>query len=547
MGIFNYLSSNSFGTTGTPMYTSVYSPITFKYKESNAKNIDNLIKGFIYYDNGDYTRAIKYLKKETKKTDNAYLYYVLSKLYLKNREYKKSLSLINLAIKLERVKSKKYLILKATILAGNNNINSSIAIVKNILKKDPADLKALLFLSKLYIFKKDFKTAVLYLNIAKLNHPLNINAYYILSGLYIIGNETQKAEENLLKLIQIDPYFKKGYLRLSHIYTASGNKKNATKILRNYLKIDPHSKTILYQLAALSYSMRKYSVAREYFFKFLNITKNNRNMLGSRENAFLLIGLSYTFQKKYLKGLIYFNMPTTGEYFINAKLESIRIYLILYRKGRNKKYAAKIKNIVNALLSKPGLKKNVEIYYYPAIALSEINDLNDAKNILLRSLKYFPRDTLLLYELGSVYHALKDEKKTNLTMQKILTIDPQNANALNFTGYCLALKSKDIADLKKAKMLIEKALHVNKNAPYILDSLGFVYYKSKKYDKAMKYFKLAVKKLSRSSTVLKHMGMDYLMLKDYKQAMKYFKKSYKIKGSKETKDYIKRAQTMLHH
>jgi uncharacterized membrane protein (DUF106 family) len=67
----------------------------------------------------------------------------------------------------------------------------------------------------------------------------------------------------------------------------------------------------------------------------------------------------------------------------------------------------------------------------------------------------------------------------------------------------------------------------------------------------MKFFKLALKKLGKSSTVLKHVGMDYFRLKKYEKALKYFKESYKIKKSKEVEDYIKRIEnisnTILNH
>lgn len=544
-GIFDSFIPNSFGATAAPT----------PFKSLNPKNINNLITGFIYYDNGNYSRAIKYFEKETKKTNNDYWYYTLSKVYFKNKEYKKSLLSINLAIKLKKIKSSKnltkndikYLILKAKILAENNNIDESIGILKFILKKDPLNLNTLLFIAKIYIYKKDFKTAILYLNIVKLNYPDDMNAYYILSKIYIAENKTQKAEENLLKLIKIDPYFKKGYFQLSAIYILSGKEENAMKVFDRYLKIDPYSKTALYQSAVLNYALKKYGIARKLFKNFLNITGKDKNMLNFRNNSFFFIGLSYVFQKNYTKGLVYLNGLKFGKHYVDSKLEEVEIYLILYKKSKNDEYKAKIKGIINTLLTNPKLKKNLKVYYYPAIALAEVKNFKESKNVIQKGLKYFPDNTALLYELGSAYHSLKEEKKANLIMQKILRIDPLNAEALNFVGYYLAVRNKGSGDLIKAKMLIEKALSVDKNSPYILDSLGFVYYRYKEYAKAMKYFKLAIKKLSKSSTVLKHIGMDYFMLKNYKKAMKYFKESYKIKKSKKVGNYIKRTQIMLLH
>ncbi len=536
-GIF----SSSFG--------AVTKPVSLKPLNSlNSKNINNIVTGFIYYDNNDYVPAIKNFKEETKKLNNYYWYYILSRVYFKNKEYKKSLFYINLAIKSKKIKLNKkltkndvkYLILKAKILAENNNLEKSIGILKSILKKDPFNLKALLFISNLYIYKKDLKTAILYLNIIKLNYPDNMNAYYILSKIYIAENKTQKAKENLRQLIKIDPYFKKGYFQLAAIYILSGKEENAINVFDGYLKIDPYSKTALYQSAVLNYAIKKYVTARKHFFNFLNIAKKDKNMLNFKNNSLFFIGLSYVFQKKYAKGLIYLDKLQFGKHYVDAKLEEVEIYLILYKKNKNDKYKAKIKGIVNTLLTNPRLKKNLKVYYFSAIALAEIKNFNESKNAIQKGLKYFPDNTALLYELGSTYHSLKEEKKANSVMQKILKIDPLNAEALNFVGYDLAVKNKD---LRKAKIMIEKALKVDKNSPYILDSLGFVYYRYKEYNKAVKYFKLALKKLGKSSTVLKHLGMDYFMLKNYKKAMKYFKKSYKIKKSKEVKRYIRKMRT----
>ncbi len=529
------ISEPSFGATTKPA----------SFRPLNSKDIDNLIAGFVCCDNSDYISAIKYFKKEPEKTNNDYWYYILAGVYFKNRDYKKSLSCINLAIKLKKIKLNKnltqsdikYLILKAKIETENNNLEKSIGILKSILKKDPLNLKALLFISNLYIYKKDLKTAVLYLDIAKLNYPNNMNAYYILSKIYAAENKKQKAEENLLQLIKIDPYFKKGYFQLTAIYILSGKEKNAIKLFDRYLKIDPYSKTALYQSAVLNYAVKKYGIARKRFFNFLNIANKDKSMLNFKNNSLFFIGLSYIFQKKYTKGLTYLNKLRFGKHYTDAKLEEVKIYLILYKENKNDKYKAKIKNIINSLLINPQLKKSLKVYYFSAIALTEINNFSESKNVAQKGLKYFPDNTALLYELGSAYYSLKEEKKANSVMQKILRINPLNAMALNFAGYYLAVRDKDLGE---AKIMIKKALRVDKNSPYILDSLGFVYYRYKEYKKAMKYFKLAVKKLSKSSTVLKHIGMDYFMLKNYRKAFKYLKKSYKIKKSKEAKRYIMR-------
>ena len=60
-------------------------------------------------------------------------------------------------------------------------------------------------------------------------------------------------------------------------------------------------------------------------------------------------------------------------------------------------------------------------------------------------------------------------------MQELLVIDSNNAEALNFVAYGLALENRD---LDVALEYAEKAVNL-KPAPHILDTLGWVYYQRK--------------------------------------------------------------------
>ena len=505
--------------------------------------------GFIYYYNGDYPDAIKYFKKKSANLlKNSYFNYILAALYFKNREYQKSLKHINLALNLtpQNIKNRltkteiKYLILKAKITANQGNIKQSTDILKHILQKNPYNLKTLLFISNLYIYKKDLKTAAFYLNIIKLNYPDSINAYYLLSKIYTAQNKNKKAERNLVSLINIDPYFKKAYFRLAAIYILNGRGKKAINVFDKYLKINPYSKTAIYQSAILEYALKNYRASRKHFLNFIDIAQNSKDNSRLINNAYFFIGISYALQKNYKKGLFYLNKLKPGRHYIDAKLQEIEIYISGYKKTGDIKYRKYTEEIISGMLSDKKINKNLKFYYFSAIALAELKDYRMSEYIVKKGLLKFPHNTALLYELGSAYHALKKDGQAYAVMKKILKINPYDANALNYVGYYLAVKNKN---LKKAEMLIKRALSYDKNSPFILDSLGFVYYREKKYAEALKLFRTALKKLGKSATVLKHTGMDYFMLKNYKKALEYLEKSYKIKKTKEVERYIIKIKT----
>ncbi len=508
----------------------------------SSSDIQKIIKGFIYENYGNYNKYLETSKNILKKSDSAIGYYYLAKLYLKNKNFKKAKYYIDKTIKISHKKNKtNYYILKTKIYLNENKIKKSLDTLNFILKKDPSNKHALLLIAGIYKFQKKFVEASYYLNLLKLYYPDDIYSYYELSKIYIEENNPAKAIKNLKEVIKLNPYFKESYFQLTAIYTVIGKEKQALNILKKYLKYNPHNSFALYQSGLINYAVKNYKLSRKYFLKLLHSISIGK--INLRNNAYFFIGASYYFQNNYPKSIKYLSMVKYGQHYVDSRFQKIEIYLALNNKTKNhKKYDAKINYIINKLIHNKKLEKKLKVYYFSAISLVEIKRYKKANNILNKGLKYFPKNTALLYQLGLDCHFLHNNKKSIKIMNKVLAINPMSANALNFKGYYLATHKKNII---KAKKLIKKALSIKPNSPYIMDSMGFVYLRLKEYKKALLYFKRALKKLNNSSVVLRHTGVDYLMLKNYAEAKKYLKLSEKIKKSNETLKYLKKLKNTI--
>ncbi|RZD15601.1 MAG: hypothetical protein EVJ46_08695 [Candidatus Acididesulfobacter guangdongensis] len=509
----------------------------------SSSDIQKVIKGFIYENYGNYGKSLYNLKSALKKSRSAAGYYELSRLYLKNKNFTKAIYYINKSIKTASGKYKtNCYILKTKIYLSGNKIKKSLDILNFILKKHPSDKQALLLIADIYKFEKHFTAAAAYLNLLKLYYPTDIDSYYELSKIYILENKSAKAIKNLKEVIKLNPYFKEGYFQLTAIYTITGKERSALNILKKYLRYNPLSNFALYQSGLINYAVKNYGAGRKYFFRLLHSMPTSRLKTGKeiniRNNAYFFIGASYYFQNNFKKSIKYLKSIKYGHHYINSRLQEIEIYLTLNKKNKNSTNNAKINDIINKLIHNKKLKKKLKVYYFSAISLEEIKQYKKAENILHKGLKYFPENTSLLYQLASDYHFLHNNKKSIKIIDKVLAIDPTDADALNFKGYYLAVHKKNITEAEK---LVKKALSIEPDSPYISDSLGFVYLRLKKYNKALLYFKRALKKLKNSSTVLRHTGLDYLMLKNYDKAEKYLELSEKTKKSPLTLKYLKEA------
>ena len=87
-------------------------------------------------------------------------------------------------------------------------------------------------------------------------------------------------------------------------------------------------------------------------------------------------------------------------------------------------------------------------------------------------------------------------------LRKTIAAKPDFAAAYNALGYSFADRN---IKLDEAVTLIEKALTLSPNDHYMLDSLGWAYYRKGKLDKAIKYLEQAYQ-VNQDPEIAAHLG-----------------------------------------
>ncbi len=163
-----------------------------------------------------------------------------------------------------------------------------------------------------------------------------------------------------------------------------------------------------------------------------------------------------------------------------------------------------------------------------------------AISLLRKGLEYWEEDSALRYDLAILYDKIGKRIKGIREAKKILKYDPENANALNFIGYTLC----DMGySLKRAEKFIRKALELEPDSGYIIDSLGWLYYKKEEYEKAYELILKAHKLINRDPIVLEHLGDINIKFRKIDEALKYYKEAHKLYDN--DKDYQKRLQKKI--
>jgi tetratricopeptide (TPR) repeat protein len=159
------------------------------------------------------------------------------------------------------------------------------------------------------------------------------------------------------------------------------------------------------------------------------------------------------------------------------------------------------------------------------------NDQEDqAEKILLKTIRQYPLDEGVKLSLAEIYQRQGRYDEMENLLRSILAADPYSSSALNFLGYSLAERG---VRLDEAQKLIVQAMEIQPDDGFIQDSLAWVYYQKKEYQKAKTMIEVALEREPEEATLWLHYGDILVALGEKQQARQAYKKAIKYEKKKE--------------
>ncbi|NPD20059.1 tetratricopeptide repeat protein [Rhodophyticola sp. DY48A3-103] len=131
---------------------------------------------------------------------------------------------------------------------------------------------------------------------------------------------------------------------------------------------------------------------------------------------------------------------------------------------------------------------------------------SDALDLVDRSRE---RTWFLYYARGISYDNLEQWEEAEADFRAALELSPGQPNVLNYLGYSLVEQRRN---LDEALDMIERAVTARPTSGYIVDSLGWVFYRLGRYEEAVDPMERAVELLPNDSIVNDHLGDVYWMV-----------------------------------
>jgi len=127
------------------------------------------------------------------------------------------------------------------------------------------------------------------------------------------------------------------------------------------------------------------------------------------------------------------------------------------------------------------IEQRVQVRQAESQLLRDANDNEGAYAVLAQALKEYPDSPELLYDAAMVAEKLDHIDDAVARLSRVVELKPDDAQALNALGYTLVDRTKRTSE---GLVLIEKANKLAPDDAFILDSMGWAYFRLGRYGEA---------------------------------------------------------------
>ncbi|PID40796.1 MAG: hypothetical protein CR984_01340 [Proteobacteria bacterium] len=313
-------------------------------------------------------------------------------------------------------------------------------------------------LARVYANKKDYKQVETQLRKIVASHPKDVRARVELGDFLFVRNEPEKAETVYEETVREHPDNPLGYLRLSRLRQKQADESGALEALERGTAANPTSKPLVTALV-------KVCVA----------------------------------QKRYDRGL-----AACQGYIDSAGKDVLAYNLLGYLDIARKRYASAEKMLNHAVELQP---LNPAVHNNLARLYMMQGKKAEAVANLEATIAKIPGSGAAYLTLGLIYQQDKAYEKAIAVYQQALANNPDFWFAANNLAFLMGETSTETADLEDALELANQALLKRPDDPSALDTVGWLYYRLGKYNKALLLIEQAAARAPDTVIIHSHLGM----------------------------------------
>ena len=494
-----------------------------KQVQLDGDSLFNLLAAEFAGNRGDTETSLKYYREAAESIEDSRLFARTAYIALYGEKYDEALIALDRwrefepgATDLPRMYAVTYLKLEQP--------ENAAPYVKEILSgSDGSSVDEALAVKQLLAKKASTKDA--YVVLQKLNDTEEKNKHLlILQSRY--AAQLKKYDESLAildQVLEIDPSLHEVLIIKAKVLTAQGRHEEAAVLIKQLLDELPENNALRLQYARmlveqqnLEAAIKQYSILYERMpedagialsLALLNIETKKLDKAVEVFEHLLEIDKKIPVANYYLgriaqnqgddkQAVAYYLRVKYGEYVFDAQLRTGVLLAVL---GKTDEGLAKLEALAE---EQTDWALRVKSYLAQGEILRHQKRYKEGVEMYSRALQQKRDDTNLLYARGLMAEKVDRLDMAEADLLKVISKEPDNANALNALGYTLADRT---LRYQEALDYIKRAAELVPDDPAILDSLGWVSYRLGKMDEALKWLSKAFEMLE-DAEIAAHYG-----------------------------------------
>lgn len=450
-------------------------------------------------------------------------------------------------------------VLLAGLYTGAKLYDQAIEQFETVYQMDETKEEAVLFVGAIYAEQGDFEKAENHFRrVLKINgFKSKSQAYYYLGKINYEKDrsDTETTLKHLRKSIQLNPENREAVVALAQILIEIEANDEAERVLFKYQDSKGPDPEMTRMLARIYLNEQKFSEASEQLETLSQFDPENMSLkiqrallymeLKQKDRAIALLkqilkeepeldkarfylGALYLDKAEIQKAIAQLEeIPPLSTYYIDSRIQISQ----LHKEAGNFSGA-------EAVL-KEGIQSRSDAPEFVA-ALATVYDAQkkyrQAKESLEEALPKFPENTQLRFFLGSILDRLGQTDESIKAFKAALEIDPDHVQSLNYLAYTYAELG---TNLDEAEVFAKKALRLAPNDPYILDTVGWIYFKKGNFEEAQKHIEAAYRQKPDEAVIVEHLGDVYVKTESWSRAAAMYRQAEVLETDSKKADSIR--------
>ena len=420
----------------------------------------------------------------------------------------------------------------AQIYRAQNDQQNALTMLMKLIAIEPTNVDAHYLSGILYIELERSEEALdAFLTTTRLN-PDHLDAHHQIASLYEQQGDIDNVIRRYETIIRLDSSKADPFLRLGALYLRRGDKDNVIRLYEPGLEIEPNHPHAQYSLAVI-FEERKDNEKAIKHFKLAN-RYDDGNFDWHFRYAHLLDRYAAT-----LEDYDTYAAMAVEEYnkTINLKNDYAAAYLyrgLITRRYKQigdtlYRYGQIAEDFKKVIALEPN---NSDAHYYLGMTYVDLDQREDAKEILLKTLQFEKKYKGVYLELGLIAESEGDHAKAIGHFEKELEIDPESIRTYQRLG---DLYSSYSTDFGRAKETLEKALEFQPNHVSTLLNYASTLYYLDRIGAATEQFETVIQLDPKNLTANYNLALMYEYSGKTQQAINRWKKFLELNPPAEWK------------